>query len=86
MAEHQVVSADRAARGRVLLVDDDQDMVELVNAILTDEGYDVTAIAEHERRDQHDQHRLQHLKDDSAGVGHCVNTSRTTSVTKLYRR
>lgn len=46
MAEHQVASEERASRGRVLLVDDDQDMVELVTAILTDEGYEVTAIAE----------------------------------------
>ena len=42
--------------------------------------------AQHERRDQHDQHRLQHLEDDAAGVGHCANTSSAISVMKLYSR
>ena len=39
------------AAAKVLIVDNDQDISELVRAILTDEGFEVTCLADHEKDD-----------------------------------
>jgi CheY-like chemotaxis protein len=44
--ESQEVSAPPSQPLRVLLIDRDRDVLELIQAVLTDEGYEVTAIAE----------------------------------------
>ena len=55
-------------------------------ALVLQPGAALVDPAQHERRDQHHQHRLQHLEDDAARDVHCANTSSAISVRKLYSR